>query len=74
MSKEVEVYRPGTEVVLDGDVNARVMAVTILSEDMVQYKCAWWNSDVRTSEWVRPEEIVSVDTKDKNIKIGFKHE
>ena len=74
MSKQVEVSKPGTEVVLDGDVNARVMAVTILSEDMVQYKCAWWNSDVRTSEWVRPEEIVSTDIKDKNIRIGFKHE
>ena len=74
MSKQVEVYKPGTEVVLDGDVNARVMAVTILSEDMVQYKGAWWNSDVRTSEWVRPEEIVSTDIKDKNIRIGFKHE
>ena len=38
MSKQVEVYKPGTQVVLDGDINARVMSVAILSEDMVQYK------------------------------------
>jgi len=74
MSKQVEVYKPGTQVVLDGDINARVMSVAILSEDMVQYKCAWWNSDNRISEWIHPQEIVSTDIKDKNIRIGFKHE
>ena len=55
MSKQVEVYKPGTQVVLDGDINARVMSVAILSEDMVQYKCAWWNSDNRISEWSHPQ-------------------
>jgi uncharacterized protein YodC (DUF2158 family) len=69
----MEVYKPGTEVILCDDIKARVTAVSILSEDLIQYKCCWWNGKSRTSEWVRPEEIITTDVKNNTVKIGFRH-
>ena len=70
----IEVYKPGTEIILCDDIKARVNAVSILSEDTIQYECSWWNGKARISEWIRPEEIITTNVRGNTVKMGFRHD
>ena len=67
----MEVYSPGTRVVLDEDISATIIGVTILAENVLQYQCAWWNGKSRSKDWIKPSEITDIDNGSKKIKIGF---
>jgi uncharacterized protein YodC (DUF2158 family) len=68
----MEVFRPGTEVLLKNELPAIVVGVSIYSDDTIQYQCAWWNGRSRNKDWIKPCEIVSAVNSSSKMKIGFK--
>ena len=70
----IEVYKPGTQVVLCNDIKARIITIGILSEDLIKYQCSSWNGKARISEWVRPEEIITTNVRGNTVKMGFRHD
>ena len=67
----MEVYEPGTRVVLSDDIVATIVTVAIHSGDYIQYECAWWSGEARTREWFHDSEIEVLNKEDKPRKIGF---
>lgn len=53
---ELSIYRHGAEVLVDGNIPARITAVEIRG-DLVTYQCCWWDERQRRSEWVSAEEV-----------------
>lgn len=53
----IEVYRVGSEVVIEKNIKALIQEVLISSKQQIQYKCVWWNGNTRISEWLYPNEI-----------------
>lgn len=53
---ELEIYRHGAEVLVDGNIPARITAVEIRG-DLITYQCCWWDERQRRSEWVSAEEV-----------------
>ena len=68
----MEVYKPGTEVLLKNELPAIVIGVSIYGDVAVQYQCAWWSGRSRNKDWIKPSEIVSAAKRDSKMKIGFK--
>ena len=66
----MELYSPGTNVLLDEDIEATIVTVSIHSNNYIQYECAWWNGLTRTREWFNECEI-TLNKQDKDLKIGF---
>ncbi len=52
----IEVYAPGSTVLIDGSASARVTAVFI-RENRITYEVVWWNDRERNEEVVEPWEI-----------------
>jgi len=67
----MDIYKPGTEVVLQDDIPAIITGVYICSESCVQYECAWWNGRSRCKEIIEPSEITGTKSRTKKIKMGF---
>ena len=70
----MEVYKPGTEVLLKNELPAIVIGVSIYGDAAVQYQCAWWNGRARNKDWIKPSEIVSAVKRDNKMKIGYRGE
>jgi len=66
----LKLFSPGTKVLLDKDIQAVVITVSIHSHNYVQYECAWWSGATRTREWFGEHEIIG-EEQDKGLKIGF---
>lgn len=68
----IEVYEPGTKVMLDEAVSATIVTVAIHAGNYVQYECAWWGGGSRTREWFHKDEILEViDEAKTKTQIGF---
>ena len=67
----MDIYKPGTQVVLQDDIPAIITRVYIHPENCVQYECAWWNGRSRCTEVLEPSEIVGTKNRSKKIKMGF---
>ena len=70
----MEVYKPGTEVILKNELPATIIGVSIYGDAAIQYQCAWWGGRSRNKDWLKPCEIVSAAKRDSKMKIGFKGE
>ena len=68
----MEVYKPGTEVILKNELPATIIGVSIYGDAAIQYQCAWWGGRSRNKDWLKPCEIVSISKRDSKMKIGFK--
>jgi uncharacterized protein YodC (DUF2158 family) len=68
----MEVYEPGTNVLLTDEVPATIVSVAIHSGNYIQYECVWWSGQSRNREWFSEAEILEFVDKDKpKIQIGF---
>ena len=67
----MELYAPGTKVLLDEDLSATITTVAIHAGNHVQYECAWWNSGTRVREWFTEDDIVKLDKREEGLQIGF---
>lgn len=68
----IEVYPPGTMVVLDEDVEAKIVTVALHDSEYVQYECTWWSGQSRSREWFSGSDILEVlDSSQEKRKIGF---
>lgn len=52
------VCKPGTKVVLAGEISATVNQVAIKANNLVTYLCVWWNGNERKEVWVESYEIM----------------
>jgi hypothetical protein len=53
----VSVFRPGSTVLLTGQVLATVVAVSLTQGDCVQYRVVWWDGPDRKDIWVEAFEV-----------------
>ena len=67
----MEVYEPGTKVILDEDLHATIITVSIHAGNYIQYECAWWSGSSRTREWFTEDDIVKLDKREEGLQIGF---
>jgi uncharacterized protein YodC (DUF2158 family) len=67
----IEVYPVGTVVLLEEDVEAKVITVSLHDGDYVQYECAWWSGQSRSREWFSEGDILKIVDVKKKRKIGF---
>jgi len=67
----VELYIPGTEVTLKGNLKAMIISIEIKSTRLagVTYQVAWWDGRQRMTAWISPPEICDGELK---TTIGFK--
>jgi len=49
---EIEVYKIGTKVVLDGDIKAKVVGLSLSGDMTPSYKLMWWNERNLVFEWL----------------------
>ena len=70
MVDALEVYEVGTKVVLEEDIEAKIVQVAIHAGNWVQYECAWWNGGSRVREWFVVDDF-TVAKKKNLMKIGF---
>lgn len=48
----------GTEVLLDGDIPAKVVAISIRGkENYVAYDCVWWDERQRRQDWIPADQV-----------------
>ena len=67
----IEVYPVGTGVLLDEDVEAKVVTVALHDGNYVQYECAWWSGQSRSREWFSESDILEIVDSKSQKKIGF---
>ena len=67
----MDLYTPGTEVTLKGNLKAIIIAIEIKSTRLagVLYHVAWWDGRTRNTAWISPVEICDGESK---TTIGFK--
>lgn len=73
MSQTIEVIAPGSTVLVGGDIEAVVLALS-LGRDGLQYKVAWWDGRTRTEQWVDQLEVCSRESaagRNGTIRIGY---
>jgi hypothetical protein len=72
--KSIDILQPGTEVVLDGDIEARILSVCISGEaNHVTYECSWWSSRDRRTAWIPENELKVKDpAKSRRMRTSFK--
>lgn len=61
----IQVIAIGSDVLVGGDIPAKVLAVTI-GEGYVAYKCSWWNEGQRHVDWI-PQIEVSETAQSKRL-------
>lgn len=65
----MEVFEIGSDVLLDGDIPAKITAINIRgAEHRLTYEVTWWDERNRKSEWVDPFEIRVNDAKKKSLR------
>lgn len=52
----IQVIALGSDVLVGGDIPAKVLAVTI-GEGYVAYKCSWWNAGQHYVDWISEIDI-----------------
>ena len=67
--KPIDVYAAGSQVLLDGRITARVMAIQI-DLDSVAYQCVWWSDDDRRCEWVDSGEVLPDGDKARKVRVN----
>jgi len=69
----IEVIRPGTSVLIGGDIEATVLAAIIRSADgtNVNYECRWFDGAISTVDTFAEFEVVPVDDNGKKTAVGF---
>lgn len=65
----IEVYGIGSEVILDNDVSAKVVAV-IIREGRVTYSVVWWNERDRQEAEVEAWELRPGDDKAETRRVN----
>lgn len=65
----MDVYAIGSEVLLDGDVVARVVGI-IVRENCVRYEIVWWNDRSREQEEVEAWEVRPNDDKTRTQRVN----
>ena len=55
--KQLEVYAIGTEVLVGGDIPAKILRLEIAENDLVRYECTWWDDRTRKIEWFNSSEL-----------------
>lgn len=70
MSKNtLELYKIGSKVKLADDVYGTIVGINIAGDNLVSYRCGWWNGRSYCTESFASNEVeVTVSEK---IKIGF---
>ena len=66
---EIEVYAPGSDVLIDGVISARIIAV-LIEEKGISYQCVWWNERERKIEWLAASEVRADDEKTQSLKVN----
>lgn len=70
----MEVIRPGSSVVVDGDIRGTVIEINVVGEGLaVSYNVAWWSGRERKTEWVDASEVVE-GSKRSRVRLGFTDE
>lgn len=54
----VKIYAPGSEVLIDGKVTGRIIAVEIGTYNAIKYECVWYDENGRHDEWLQAWEIL----------------
>jgi uncharacterized protein YodC (DUF2158 family) len=68
--QEMEVIAIGSDVLIDGEIPAKIMAFEVRGEvGLVTYQCAWWDERSRKSEWLTEGEIKPANGAHKTIRI-----
>lgn len=66
----IEVWSPGTEVKMDGEIPAKIRGITIHSEHWIKYLCVWWEERTRKEEWLHEDEF-AVQNGSRKIGVTF---
>lgn len=61
MSEIIEVIAMDAEVIIDGEIPARITAICLRDKN-VSYECTWWDERTRKQEWLTASEIKPKDT------------
>lgn len=65
----MEVFEIGTDVLLDGEIPAKITSINIRgAEHRLTYEVTWWDERNRKAEWVDPFEIRVKDAKKKSLR------
>ena len=67
----LEVLAPDSRVMLSGEIEAGILAVSIGPNAHVRYEVVWWDGKKRRVEWVEAVEVAPVGT-DAPLQIGFR--
>jgi hypothetical protein len=67
--KNITIYRPGTEVLINGTIQAWIKTASI-QENGITYNVVWWDNLSRQEEWLMECEFEPTNGDDK-VEIGF---
>jgi hypothetical protein len=68
----ITVLHPGADVLISGEIPARVAAVSIRGEGGISYQVVWWDGRNRFEEWVNSFEVQAVPGGQfPPIRVGF---
>lgn len=66
----MEIFEPGTKVVVAENLTGTIVQVLIEAPRRVQYKVSWWNGRSRSCEWLESFEFEAHNGSTK-VPIGF---
>lgn len=68
----IEILEIGSDVVVDGEIPAKIIAVELRGvPPLITYQCVWWDERARKSEWVTETEVRPKDPA-RNTRIAIK--
>lgn len=67
----IQVIALGSDVLVGGDIPAKVLAVTI-GEGYVAYKCSWWGDNQHYTDWVSSLEVSEKTQNSRLVIKGLK--
>lgn len=63
MNDLIQVYPIGSDVTIDGDIPARIMAFEVRGTvALITYQCSWWDERTRKTDWFTEAEIKPRET------------
>ena len=60
----------GSDVLVGGDIPAKVLAVTV-GEGYVAYKCSWWHEGQHYVDWISDLEVSRTSAQSQRQTIKF---